>query len=164
TTGQTAFYRLSIDPTPAGTTASFDQKTPLASLDVTILPKTTISRTVFVTSSTANPTVTVTVAEIVAVGGALKTNGLQSTALINPDITDPDITNPDITNPDITNVAVTNPDITNPDITNPDITNPDITNPDITNPDITNLADNGGTIKDFTYKVTNKGNTSSSYN
>ena len=223
TTGLTSFYRLTINPPPAGTTASFDQKTSVPSLDVTVLAKTTISRSIFVTSSSANPTLSITVAEIVGIGGALKPNGLQSTVLINPDptnpkstnpdiitfdatnpdittpystnpditnaevydptvtnpditnpditnpditnpdITNPDITNPDITNPDITSMVVTNPDITNPDITNPDITNPDITNPDITNPDITNLSDSGG-ITDFTYKVTNKGNTSSSYN
>ena len=86
--------------------------------------------------------------------------------ITNPDITNPDITNPDITNPDITNVVVTNPDITNPDITNPDITNPDITNPDITNPDITNpdiTNLSAGGINDVTFKLSNKGNTSSSY-
>src|SRR6185437_3338274 len=188
----------------------------LLTLDLTIPPRTTASRSVFINSSARNPNVTVTVAQITGVNGGLINGGLQSTVATNPDITNPDITNPDITNPDITNpditnpystnpditnaevydptvtnpditnpditnpditnpditnpeitnpditnVASTNPDITNPDITNPDITNPDITNPDITNPDITNISD-GAT--DFTYKVANRGNTSSSYN
>src|SRR5262249_13012373 len=109
TTNQTAFYRLTINPPPAGTVASFDQVASLVVLEATILPKTTISRTVFVTSSSANPTVSLTVAEITAIGGTLKTGGLQSTALINPDPTNPKVTNPDITNPDITNPDITNP-------------------------------------------------------
>src|SRR3954469_20319924 len=96
TTGQKAFYRLTINAPPAGTIASFDQRLSVPTLDVTILPKTTISRTVFVTSSSANPTVSVTVAEILGIGGAPKTGGLQSTALINPDPTNPKSTNPDI--------------------------------------------------------------------
>jgi len=83
--------------------------------------------------------------------------------ITNPDITNPDITNPDITNPDITNVVTANPDITNPDITNPDITNPDITNPDITNPDITNPDITNKAITDASWVITNKGNTTASY-
>jgi hypothetical protein len=88
--------------------------------------------------------------------------------IINPDITsfsitNPDITNPDIVNPDITTMVVVNPDIINPDITNPDITNPDITNPDITNPDIASLPAGTG-VTDYTWKLTNKGNTTASYN
>jgi hypothetical protein len=87
---------------------------------------------------------------------------IASAQITNPDITNPDITNPDITNPDITSMVVVNPDITNPDITNPDITNPDITNPDITNPDIAGVP--AGGMTDYTWKLTNKGNTTASYN
>ncbi|MDP2391441.1 MAG: hypothetical protein Q8N52_14035, partial [Acidobacteriota bacterium] len=77
----------------------------------------------------------------------------------NPDIENPDIENPDIENPDIENVRVANPDIENPDIENPDIENPDIENPDIENPDIEN-----GALADITWKVTNDGNTTASFN
>ena len=81
----------------------------------------------------------------------------------NPDVTNPDVTNPDVTNPDVTNIEVANPDVTNPDVTNPDVTNPDVTNPDVTNPDVTNQTMAEGEITDYTYTVTNNGNTASQY-
>jgi hypothetical protein len=81
----------------------------------------------------------------------------------NPDISNPDISNPDISNPDISNIEVANPDISNPDISNPDISNPDISNPDISNPDISNPDISNGSISDYSYEVTNNGNTASEY-
>ena len=81
----------------------------------------------------------------------------------NPDISNPDISNPDISNPDISNALILNPDISNPDISNPDISNPDISNPDISNPDISNPDISNGAITDYTWTVTNKGNTTSNY-
>jgi hypothetical protein len=81
----------------------------------------------------------------------------------NPDISNPDISNPDISNPDISNVNVVNPDISNPDISNPDISNPDISNPDISNPDISNPDISNGSITDYTYHLTNNGNTTAAY-
>ena len=95
-------------------------------------------------------------------------NGLSSTAILNPDITNPSITNPDITNPGITNPkyherrksrirtsrirGITNPNITNPNITNPNITNtsylnPNITNPNITNSNVTNVSATNPTLR-----------------
>ncbi len=152
-TRTTRYYRLTIVQPAPGTkyAASFLRDVFTPWVDVTVLPRSTVSRSVFVIpqvgAALPYPSVTVNVNEIDAPG--TQTPGpLVSTAITNPDITNPDITNPDITNPDITNPDITNPDITNPDIkaaevynpivTNPDITNPDITNPDITNPDITN--------------------------
>ena len=153
-TNSTKYYRLTINQPPAATNfaASFLKDVATTLLDVTVLPRSTVSRSLFVIplagASLPYPSVLVSVAQINNVGGSPVAGGLTSTAITNPDITNPDITNPDITNPDITNPDITNPDITNPDIataevynpivTNPDITNPDITNPDITNPDITN--------------------------
>lgn len=89
--------------------------------------------------------------------------------LTNPDLTNPDLTNPDLTNPDLTNPDLTNPDLTNPDLTNlglanPDLTNPDLTNPDLTNPDLTNATIASGNIVDATWRITNRGNTTASYN
>jgi len=219
----TAFYRLMIGTPPAGTTASFSDTSALVSLDVSIPRRSSIARSVFVISASAHATVTVSVEQITAVGGAVASGGLKSSVAINPDITNPDIVNPDIINPDITNPDITNPDITNPDITsaevynptvtnpditnpdiinpditsfsitnpditnpdiinpditsivavnpdiinpsvtNPDITNPDITNPDITNPDIVSLPAGTG-VTDYTWKLTNRGNTTASYN
>jgi len=142
-TNQPINVRFTIANQPTGGTASFLQFSQLTTLDVTIPAFSSVSRSVFVTSTSAHATVTVNVAQISAIGGSVVTNGLNSSAVLNPDVTNPDITNPDVTNlgvtnPDVTNFEVTNPDVTNPDVTNPDVTNPDVTNPDITNPDVTN--------------------------
>ncbi len=142
-TSQPLNVRFTIVNQPTGGVASFLQFSTLTSLDVTIPPYSSVSRSVFATSTSAEASITVTVTQITAIGGSVVTNGLTSTAVLNPDITNPSITNPSITNPSITNDEVTNPSITNPSITNPSITNPSITNPDITNssflnPSITN--------------------------
>ena len=135
--------RFTIASQPTGGTASFLQFSKLTTLDITIPPYSSVSRSVFATSTNAEATITVNVAQITAIGGSVVSNGLSSTAVLNPDSTNPNITNPNITNPNITNAEVTNPNITNPNITNPNITNPNITNPNITNtsflnPNITN--------------------------
>ena len=139
-TNQQIFVRFSIANQPTGGTASFLQFSQLTTLDVTIPALSSVSRSVFVTSTNAAASVTVNVAQINAIGGSTVTNGLTASAVLNPDITNPAITNPAITNPAITNPAITNFEVTNPAITNPAITNPAITNPAITNPDITNPA------------------------
>jgi uncharacterized protein YjbI with pentapeptide repeats len=88
--------------------------------------------------------------------------------LTNPDLTNPDLTNPDLTNPDLTNNGTAAPDLTNPDLTNvgtaaPDLTNPDLTNPDLTNPDLTNTDIANGSLTDSTWKITNSGNTTTTF-
>jgi len=130
--------RFTIANQPTGGSASFLQFSPLTRLDITIPAFSSVSRSVFVTSSNPEATVTVNVAQINAIGGSVVANGLSSSAVLNPDITNPSITNPSITNPSITNPSITNLEVTNPSITNPSITNPSITNADITNPSITN--------------------------
>jgi hypothetical protein len=137
-TGLTIFVRFTIANQPTGGTASFLQLSQLTSLDVTIPEYSSVSRTVFVTSSNPEASVTVNVAQISGIGGSVVTNGLNASAVLNPDITNPNITNPNITNPNITNPNITNLEVTDPNITNPNITNPNITNPNITNPNITN--------------------------
>src|SRR5437016_1097956 len=130
--------RFTIANQPTGGSASFLQFSPLTTLDLTIPAFSSVSRSVFATSSNPQARVTVNVAQINAIGGSVVTNGLSSSAVLNPDITNPNITNPNITNPNITNPNITNFEVTNPNITNPNITNPNITNPNITNPNITN--------------------------
>src|SRR5580704_8182369 len=158
TTAQPLNVRFTIANQPTGGTASFLQFSLLTTLVITIPPYSSVSRSVFATSTSATATITVNVAQISAIGGSVVNNGLSSTAVLNPDITNPNITNPNITNVSATNPNITNPNITNPNITNPNITNPNITNPNITNPDITN-----GSIQDVTYPITNNGNTTASY-
>jgi hypothetical protein len=137
-------FRLDIVSQPPGGRASFDQFNPvLTSIDVTTPPRSTASRSVYVTSSDPDAQVRVTVTEIASAGGAVVSGGLSDVVILNPDIENPDIENPDIENPDIENpdienAEVYNPDIENPDVSNPDIENPDIENPDIENPDIEN--------------------------
>jgi hypothetical protein len=175
--------RFTIASQPTGGTASFLQFSKLTTLDITIPPYSSVSRSVFATSTNAEATITVNVAQITAIGGSVVSNGLSSTAVLNPDITNPNITNPNITNPNITNPNITNPNITNPNITNPNITNPnitnvsatnpnitnttitnpDITNPNITNPNITNPDITNGSIQDVVYPITNNGNTTATY-
>jgi len=132
--------RFTISNQPTGGVASFLQFSTLTTLDVTVPAYSSVSRSVFATSTSTTASITVNVAQISAIGGSVVTNGLSSTAVLNPDITNPNITNPNITNPNITNPNITNAEVTNPNITNPNITNPDITNPNITNPNITNAS------------------------
>ena len=142
-TNQTITVRFTIANQPVGGTASFLQFSTLTTLDVTIPAFSSVSRSVFVTSTNPQASVTVNVSQTTGIGGTVVTNGLNSSAVLNPDITNPNITNPNITNPNITNPNITNAETTNPNITNPNITNPNITNastanPNITNPNITN--------------------------
>jgi len=137
-TAQPITVRFTIANQPTGGTASFLQFSLLTSLDVTIPAYSSVSRSVFATSTNAEATITVNVAQITGLGGSVVTNGLSSSTVLNPDITNPNITNPNITNPNITNPNITNAEVTNPNITNPNITNPNITNTDTENPNITN--------------------------
>lgn len=137
-TGQTIYVQMTIANQPTGGSASFLQFSKLTTLQVTIPPYSSVSRSVFVTSTNAEASVTVNVTQISGIGGTTVTNGLSGSTVLNPDITNPNITNPNITNPNITNPNITNYEVTNPNITNPNITNPNITNPNITNPNITN--------------------------
>jgi hypothetical protein len=137
-TSQPLNVRFTIANQPTGGKASFMQFVQLITLDVTIPAFSSVSRSVFVTSTNAQASVTVNVVQIGSIGGSPTNNGLSSSAILNPDVTNPNITNPNVTNPNVTNPNVTNTEVTNPNITNPNITNPNITNPNITNPNITN--------------------------
>ncbi|MFN7976933.1 MAG: LamG-like jellyroll fold domain-containing protein [Vicinamibacterales bacterium] len=153
-TTTTRTFRMQVLAQPLQGRASFDQfpkppytaasPAPLTVLDVKVPPKSTASRTLYITAPDPRAMVEVAVNEIADVGGAVVNGGLTGRVVLNPDIENPDIENPDIenpdiVNPDIANAEVYNPDIENPDIENPDIENPDIENPDIENPDIENV-------------------------
>lgn len=136
----------------------------LATVDITVAPRSTTSRTLYVTSAAGSLKVQIDELELRPKGSpdptGVKADGLKAFVVLNPDVTNPDVTNPDVTNtevfnpdvtnpdvtnPDVTNFSTTNPDVTNsniknPDVTNPDVTNPDVTNPDVTNPDVTNVS------------------------
>jgi len=76
--------------------------------------------------------------------------------ILNPEIINPEIENPEIINPEIINPEIENPEIINPEIENPEIINPEIENPGIDDP-------SAGQFTDVIWKITNKGNTTSSY-
>ena len=148
---------------PPGGRASFDQfplppftaasPPPLTAIEMIVPPRSTASRTVYVTSSDPHARVDIDVVgdrrphrrcrrRSIRPRGELD-GGAEALVILNPDIENPDIENPDIENPeidnpDIDNAEVYNPEIENPDIENPDIDNPDIDNPEIENPDIEN--------------------------
>ena len=158
----TRSFRMTILNQPPGGRASFDQfplppytsasPAPDTAIEMIVLPRSTASRTVYVTSTVRNARIDVRVSELVdltklppsayptagELDGGAQAHVILNPDIENPDIENPDIENPDIENPDIENAEVYNPDIENPDIENPDIENPDIENPDIENPDIEN--------------------------
>jgi hypothetical protein len=137
------FVRFTIANQPVGGTASFLQFSKLTTLDITVPAYSSVSRSVFVTSTNALASITVNVAQISAIGGSVVTNGLSASAVLNadptnPNISNPNISNPNISNPNISNAEVTDPNISNPNISNPNISNPNISNPNISNPNISN--------------------------
>jgi hypothetical protein len=147
-TDVTKSFRLTIAaPQPVGGQASFEQFAASTTLDVTIGPRSTVSRTVFVTSTDRRAMVVINVAEISAPGGTLVTNGLSGSIILNPDRTSPDLVNDpngggdiatiELYNPDITTLpAVLSQDLSNQDLSNQDLSNQDLSNQDISNPDI----------------------------
>ena len=191
-TTTTRSFRMRILNQPPGGRASFAQfplppytsasPAPLTFLDVTTPPKSTATRTVFVTSSDPHAQINIEVVEMGATGPV--PGGLTGTTIINADIENPPIENADIENADIENQEHTNADIENPavrtadienadienadienaDIENADIENADIENADIENADIENADIENSSLTDVTWNVTNTGNTTTGFN
>jgi hypothetical protein len=191
-TATTRHFRMRILNQPPGGRASFAQfplppytsasPGPLAFLDVTTPPKSTATRTVFVTSSDPHAQINIEIVEIGASGPV--PGGLSGTTILNADIENPPIENADIENADIENQEHTNADIENPavrsadienadienadienaDIENADIENADIENADIENADIENADIENSSLTDVTWNVTNTGNTTAGFN
>lgn len=197
-TGGTLYYLLKIQNQPTSGTASFLQfpiagqsPSTLTQLKIGVLPYSSASRSVFISSTDPNPIVSVSAVQTdgsfnLMPGGLSSTTALNSDTsnpnisnpnisnveiynpnisnpnISNPNISNPNISNPNISNPNISNTSFANPNISNPNISNPNISNPNISNPNISNPNISNTAISGE-ITDVNYTVTNTGNTSSSY-
>ncbi len=141
TTNVVKTFRFTIAGQPPGGRAEFSQLASnprLLQVDARVPPRSSVSRTVYVTSSDPAARVPVAIVEVSGPGGNPVPGGLEGRVVLNPDIENPDIENPDIENPDIENPDIANEEVYNPDIANPDIANPDIANPDIANPDIAN--------------------------
>jgi len=144
----TKSFRLTIaSPQPVGGQASFEQFAQTTTLDLTIGPRSTVSRPVFATSTDRRAMIVINASEITAPGGTIVVNGLIGSVVLNPDRTSPDLIDTNIGGNDLNTAEVYNPDITtlpvvitqdiaNQDIANQDIANQDIANQDIANPDI----------------------------
>ena len=159
-------YTLTIDnqPVDAGINgrASFlqvpvapfaDNTGLLTQITVDLDPNSTVARTVYITSQTPKPEISVSISDggslvfgTVTLNGDILSPDVQNPDVQNPDVQNPDVQNPDIQNaevhnPDVQNVVITrvqNPDVQNPDVQNPDVQNPDVQNPDVQNPDVQN--------------------------
>ena len=162
TTAEEKSFRLLIDE-PSGVSASFMQFEDMEELDVTIGPYSTISRTVYVSSSNRSASVRVDVVEIDAPGGD-PISGLEGYVVLNPDPTNPDALdpnyvpldyefhNPRVENPRVENYVVLdelNTNLLSPrvenigaenlDLMNPGYISPRVENPRVENPRVENL-------------------------
>jgi hypothetical protein len=93
---------------------------------------------------------------------------IASPSIASPSIASPSIASPSIASPSIKAVTTASPSIVNPTVASPSIASPSIASPSIVNfatasPSITSLPDST-VITDYSWKLNNKGNTSSSYN
>lgn len=142
TNGRASFLQVPVAPFPDATTGL------LTEIEVTIDPNSTVARTVYVTSQTAEPEIGVSVSDggsivfgTIRLNADILTPDVQNPDVQNPDVQNPDIQNAEVHNPDVQNVVITrvqNPDVQNPDVQNPDVQNPDVQNPDVQNPDVQN--------------------------
>lgn len=190
TTGSLRTFRMTIANQPAGGVASFAQFATLTQIDVIIPGKSSVARTVYITSSEKYPAIVVNVVEqnpppnTTPLSAAVllnpdvanpdvanpdvanpdvANNEVHNPDVANPDVANPDVANPDVANPDVANPDVANPDVANPDVANPDVANPDVANPDVANPDVANATLQNGSVTDVSFDVTNAGNTTSTY-
>jgi parallel beta-helix repeat protein len=141
-------FELTILSQPPGGAASFEQFAHFPQLITPIGAFSSVSQTVFVTSSDPAASVDVRVREV----GACEVSGtcLESVVRINPDSSNPppadptlaagEFYNPAVLNPAVYNPAVYNPAVLNPAVLNFDPSNPAVLNFDVENPAVYNPA------------------------
>jgi parallel beta-helix repeat protein len=153
-------FRLEIMNQPAGGAASFQQFSAATTQTVTIGAYSSVSQSVFVTSSNPAASVDVQVTE-----ANCQANCLQSTVRLNPDplnpppanatlgtgeiytpavynpaVYNPAVYNPAVLNPAVLNVETSNPAVLNYQVENPAVYNPAVLNPAVLNPAVFNLT------------------------
>lgn len=164
-TNSSRAVRLTLTPFD-GASASFARNASTQTVDVTVGPRSSAARTVFLAAgaSVALPRILVTASTIddsvpdrpsLSASAIINrdafnppirnpdapgtsTEPIGTAEVHNPDVANPDVANPDVANPDVANPDVANPDVANPDVANPDVANPDVANPDVANPDVAN--------------------------
>ena len=171
------FVTFDLVPSDANTVASFDQFDPSQAVlppdddplysSLEILPHSTLTRTVYVHSTTWNASVDVEVWDAAheAVQARVVLNEASSPfVLTNTQISDSETHTPRISNPRISNPRISNPRISNPRISNWTVSDPRISNPRISNPRISNeTLEDGWQTRDVTYTMLNTGNTTTVY-
>jgi hypothetical protein len=176
TTPSTRVYRLSIASQPPGGHASFlsadstpdaaglcaasapgQGPTSCTALDVEIPARSSVARSVFVTSTDPAARLTVDAQELGAVGGSPVPGGLSGYVLLNatpvaaladPDgagniadgeMYDPTISLINVSNPNVSNINVSNPNVSNVNVSNINVSNPNVSNINVSNPDIADI-------------------------
>jgi uncharacterized protein YjbI with pentapeptide repeats len=91
------------------------------------------------------------------------TSNLINPNIINPNLENPNLVNPNLVNPNLENLNLVNPNLVNPNLVNPNLENPNLVNPNLENPNLINTSLADAQITDVHWKVTNAGNTVSSY-
>jgi hypothetical protein len=158
------------------------QSVPVSIIPVNVLPKSSVTRTVYINCGAAaarRVVVTATRSDLISASVVINAdptsppskdaNGdplgpeAHNPDAENPDAENPDAENPDAENPDAENPDAENPDAENPDAENPDAENPDAENPDAENPDAENPDAENANFQDVSIDVTNSGDTTSGY-
>jgi uncharacterized delta-60 repeat protein len=207
-------FRLSVYSLESVDRASFKEFKDISLLDVKVAPYSSVSRPLFVSSTSPQGSVTVLVQEIDHPGGSVVPGGLTTYVYINsdptnpeipggdptkneethtpnienpniaswdvinpnvmnpnvmspnvanPNVMNPNIASPNVASPNVANPNVANPNIMSPNIASPNVANPNVMNPNVMNPNIMSASLDGAEVKDVVWKVTNGGNTASSY-
>ena len=182
TTVDTRYFRLTFQNDSSKVGGSFVQGTAkqpgaqpaVTSVDVTILPVSTVSKTIYAycpscTSTSAFARFSVKAQEITSIGGSFVPGGLTTQLAFNSDPTAPFVTNPKIETTETHAVTLSggswanqdwvNQDWVNQDWVNQDWVNQDWVNQDWVNQDWVNTAPVG----DLVSSATNIGNNASSY-
>lgn len=145
-------FRLEILNQPEGGSASFDQFGLEIERDEVVERQSSISRSIYVSSTDVSASVDIRVTEIDETTGMPAMNGLTATATINPDDTAPQPTANNILLEEIYTPAVFNPAVFNPAVFNAGLMGTDtigIYDPAVFNPAVFNdpLADDAEFIK-----------------
>jgi hypothetical protein len=155
-------FRLTFSNVSTGVQASFEQFASVPQVDVEVLASSSIARTVFLSGAVATGSVVVNVTELSEPSHAPTLNQVASLTL-NGDATNPFVGGAD-GNPNLGNTETHTPQLAAPQLGAPQLGAPQLGAPQVSAPQLgaTGPADN--TITDVTYKVTDAGNTASSYN
>jgi parallel beta-helix repeat protein len=180
------FRAFKMTVTPAlGVDASFEQFSTVPSVDVEVLASSSVTRTVYLKSTTTGtPTgsalVDVVEIPLVSVPESQRATplGLAASLTLNGDSTNPyvggaggntDLENtekhsPQLGTPQLGTPQIGSPQLGTPQLGTPQLGTPQLGTPQISTPQLGSTGPSDPTYTDITFKVTNEGNTASGYN